>query len=106
MSKPSRTKSRQGGSLDAAAQIGVAEVQEILALGGLRAFVVPAAAKSNHGSCATAPAIASDTINLETIPVLNTPGPKSVKGAADDECVGSRSVPGDRTEQEFGDSDD
>ena len=78
----------------------------LAALGGLTAFVVPAAAKSNHGSCATAPAIASDTINLETIPVLNTPGPKSVKGAADDECVGSRSVPGDRTEQEFGDSDD
>src|SRR2546427_4717874 len=36
MSKPSRAKSRQGDSTDALAQAGVAGVQVILALGGLR----------------------------------------------------------------------
>jgi len=37
MSKPSRTKSRQSGSVNVVAQADVAKVQEILALGGLRA---------------------------------------------------------------------
>ncbi|MDX8449448.1 hypothetical protein [Mesorhizobium captivum] len=80
----------------------------LVALAGVAAFVIPAAAESNHGSCAPS-SVGSDTINLEAIPMMNTAGPKSVKGVGGDECDGSKSVSGARTGQEdekFGDSDD
>ncbi|RWH66321.1 hypothetical protein [Mesorhizobium sp.] len=81
----------------------------LLALGGLTAFVIPAAAESDHGSCAAAPAASSATIDLESIPVMSATGLKSVKGVGDDECGDVKSVSGarsDRGDAEFGDSDD
>ncbi|RUV85536.1 MAG: hypothetical protein EOQ55_01820 [Mesorhizobium sp.] len=80
----------------------------LVALAGLTAPVIPAAAESIQASCASSPT-ASDTIDLEAIPMMNTAGPKSVKGIGDDECDSDRSVSGGRTDQkdeEFGDSDD
>ncbi|WP_292123658.1 hypothetical protein [Mesorhizobium sp.] len=41
--------------------------------------------------------------------MMNTIGPKAVKGVGDDECDGGKSVSGARSDQqdeEFGDSDD
>jgi len=82
----------------------------LVALGGLAAFVIPAAAESDHGSCAAASAASSATIDLESIPVMSATGPKSVKGVGDDECGGDdKPVSGarsDREDAEFGDSDD
>ncbi|RWB61432.1 hypothetical protein [Mesorhizobium sp.] len=80
----------------------------LVALAGLTAFVIPAAAESNHGSCAPS-STGSDTIDLQAIPMMNTIGPKTVKGVGDDECDGGRSVSGARSgqeDEEFGDSDD
>ncbi|WP_192248572.1 hypothetical protein [Mesorhizobium silamurunense] len=80
----------------------------LVPLGGLIAFVIPAAAESSHQSCATASATSSATIDLEAIPMMSATGPKSVKGVGDDECGDSRSVSGagsDREDEEFGDSD-
>ncbi|RUX20970.1 hypothetical protein EOA23_27165 [Mesorhizobium sp. M2A.F.Ca.ET.042.01.1.1] len=81
----------------------------LVALGGLVAFVIPAAAESGHGSCAAAPAASSATIDLESIPVMSVTGPKSVKGVGDDECGDGKTVTGarsDREDEEIGDSDD
>ncbi|RWB78992.1 MAG: hypothetical protein EOQ50_04050 [Mesorhizobium sp.] len=80
----------------------------LVALGGLAAFVIPAAAESDHGSCAAAPAASSATIDLESIPVMSATGPKSVKGVGDDECGGKTisSARSDREDEEIGDSDD
>ena len=78
----------------------------LVALAGLPALVIPATAESSHGSCAPS-ATASDTIDLEAIPMMNTVGPKAVKAVDDDEC--NKSASGTRTHQEdeeFGDSDD
>ncbi|TIU31689.1 MAG: hypothetical protein E5W38_15175 [Mesorhizobium sp.] len=80
----------------------------LVALAGLTAFVIPAAAESNHGSCAPS-STAFGPIELEAIPMMNTIGPKAVKGVGDDECDGGKSVSGARSGQEdegFGDSDD
>ena len=81
----------------------------IVALGGLAAFVIPVAAESDHGSCATAPATSSPTIDLEAIPMMSATGPKSVKGVGDDECSDGKTVSGarsDREDEKFGDGDD
>ncbi|WP_027169490.1 hypothetical protein [Mesorhizobium sp. WSM3224] len=82
----------------------------LVALGGLTALVIPAAAESDHGSCATASfSISSATIDLEAIPMMSAAGPKSVKGVDDDECGGGKPVSGARGErqnEELGDSDD
>ncbi|TGT72027.1 MULTISPECIES: hypothetical protein [unclassified Mesorhizobium] len=81
----------------------------LVALGGLAAFVIPAAAESDHGSCAAAPAASSATIDLESIPMMSVTGPKSVKGVGDDECGDGKTVSGarsDREDEEIGDSDD
>ncbi|QKC99064.1 hypothetical protein [Mesorhizobium sp. NZP2298] len=81
----------------------------LVALGGLTAFVIPAAAESDHGSCATASATSSATIDLEAIPMMSATGPKSVKGVGDDECSDGKTVSGargDREDEKFGDSDD
>ncbi|RAZ91020.1 hypothetical protein DPM33_12145 [Mesorhizobium hawassense] len=80
----------------------------LVALGGLTAFVIPAAAESNRGSCAPSPT-ASDTIDLQAIPMMSATGPKSVKGVGDDECDGGKSVSDTRAspqDEELGDSDD
>ncbi|TGQ53100.1 hypothetical protein EN836_17025 [Mesorhizobium sp. M1C.F.Ca.ET.193.01.1.1] len=80
----------------------------LVALAGLIALVIPATAESSHGSCAPS-ATASDTIDLEAIPMMNTVGSKAVKAVGDDECIGNKSASGTRTHQEdeeFGDSDD
>ncbi|TPK98981.1 MULTISPECIES: hypothetical protein [unclassified Mesorhizobium] len=76
----------------------------IVALGGLAAFVIPAAAESDHGSCAAASATAPVTIHLEAIPMMSSTGPKAVKSVGDDECDGDRSS--ERGDEGFGDSDD
>ena len=76
----------------------------IVVLGGLAAFVLPAAAESDHGSCAAASATASATIDLEAIPMMSTIGPKAIKSVGDDECGGDRST--ERGDEELGDSDD
>ncbi|MBN9548694.1 MAG: hypothetical protein J0H31_07390 [Alphaproteobacteria bacterium] len=79
----------------------------LVALGGLTALVIPAAAESGHGSCA--PAASSATIDLNAIPVMSATGPKSVKGIGDDECGDGKTVSGarsDREDEEIGDSDD
>jgi hypothetical protein len=81
----------------------------LVALGGLAAFVIPAAAESDHGSCRAASAASSATIDLESIPVMSATGPKSVKGVGDDECGDDKPVSGarsDREDAEFGDRDD
>jgi len=81
----------------------------LVALGGLTALVIPAAAESDHGSCATTPAASSATIDLNAIPVMSATGPKSVKGIGDDECGDGKTVSGarsDRENEEIGDSDD
>lgn len=71
---------------------------------GVAAFVLPAAAESDHGSCAAASATASATIDLEAIPMMSTTGPKAIKSVGDDECGGDRST--ERGDEELGDSDD
>lgn len=76
----------------------------IVVLGGLAAFVLPAAAESDHGSCAAASVTASATIDLETIPMMSSTGPKAIKSVGDDECGGDRST--ERGDEELGDSDD
>jgi len=76
----------------------------IVALGGLAAFVIPVAAESDHGSCATAPATSSPTIDLEAIPMMSAIGPKAVKSVGEDECGGDRST--GRGDEELDDSDD
>ncbi|MDX8443846.1 hypothetical protein [Mesorhizobium australafricanum] len=81
----------------------------LVALGGLTAFVIPAAAESDHGSCATASAASSATIDLEAIPMMSATGPKSVKGVGEDECGDGKPVSGarsDREDEQLGDSDD
>ncbi|MDX8530805.1 hypothetical protein RFM41_03490 [Mesorhizobium sp. VK25A] len=80
-----------------------------VALGGLTAFAIPAAAESIQASCASAPAASGATIDLQAIPMMSAAGPKSVKGVDDDGCGGGKSVSGaraDRDDEEFGDSDD
>lgn len=82
----------------------------LVALGGLTALVIPAAAESDHGSsCATPSATSSATIDLEAIPMMSATGPKSVKGVGDDECGDGKTVSGassDREDEKFGDSED
>ncbi|MDX8526002.1 hypothetical protein RFM68_15985 [Mesorhizobium sp. MSK_1335] len=81
----------------------------LVALGGLTASVIPAAAESDHGSCATASATSSATIDLEAIPMVSATGPKSVKGVGDEQCSDDKPVRGarsDRQDEERGDSDD
>lgn len=76
----------------------------LVALGGLTAIVMPAAAESDHGSCAAAPAAPSATIDLEAIPMMSTTGPRTVKSNGDDECGGDRSA--ERDDEGPGESDD
>ena len=80
----------------------------IVALGGLAAFVLPAAAESDHESCATASATSSSTIDLEAIPMMSATGPKAVVGIAHDECDGRIPESGARSERadEPGNDDD
>ncbi|MDG4875311.1 hypothetical protein P9273_09400 [Mesorhizobium sp. WSM4935] len=80
-----------------------------VALGGLTAFAMPAAAESIQASCAAAPADSATTIDLQAIPMMSSAGPKSVKGVDDDACDAGKSVSGaraDRDDEGFGDSDD
>ena len=80
----------------------------LVALAGLAAFVIPAAAESNQGACAPS-SNAPDAINLEAIPMRDAAGPKAVKGVSDVECEAGKSVSSARTgqeDEEFGDSDD
>ncbi|MDG4887924.1 MULTISPECIES: hypothetical protein [unclassified Mesorhizobium] len=82
----------------------------LVALGGLTAFVIPAAAESDHhGSCAAASAAASATIDLEAIPITSATDPKAVKSVGDDECDGSKfgsHANAGQQDEAFGDSDD
>ena len=76
----------------------------IVVLGGPAAFVLPAAAESDNGSCAAASATASATTDLEAIPMMSTTGPKAVKSVGDEECGGDKST--ERGDEGLGDSDD
>ena len=80
----------------------------LAALGGLTAFVMPAAAEADHGSCGTSSVTSpSGPIDLEAIP-MNAAGPKAIKSVGDGECEGNRTAfDGNRTEgKELGDGDD
>ncbi|BCM20860.1 hypothetical protein [Mesorhizobium sp. J8] len=80
-----------------------------VALGGLTAFAIPAAAESSQALCAAAPAGSATTIDLQAIPMMSAAGPKSVKGVGDDECEGGKSLSGaraDREDEGLDDSDD
>jgi len=76
----------------------------IVALAGLAAFAIPAAAEYDHGSCAAASVTPSATIDLEAIPMTSTTGPKAVKSVGDDECDSDRSTV--RNDEGLGDSGD
>ncbi|CDX56267.1 conserved exported hypothetical protein [Mesorhizobium plurifarium] len=80
-----------------------------VALGGLTAFAIPAAAESIQASCAAAPADSAATIDLQAIPMMSAAGPKSVKRVDDDGCDVGKSSSGaraDRDNEGFDDSDD
>lgn len=81
----------------------------LVMLGGLTTSVMPAAARSDHGSCGTSSVAPSGPINLESIPMRNTARAKAVKAAGEDECDGGGTVSGALTngeDDEFGDGDD
>ncbi|RUU60624.1 hypothetical protein [Mesorhizobium sp. M2C.T.Ca.TU.002.02.1.1] len=80
----------------------------LVALGGLAAFVLPAAAESDHESCAAASPTSSSTIDLEAIPMMSAAAPKAVTGIGDEECDGRMSASSARSERadEPGNSDD
>jgi hypothetical protein len=64
------------------------------ALGALTIFALPAAAKSDEGSCGAPSTVApSGPIDMEAIPLQEPTGQKAVKGIGDDDdCSDSHSL--------------